>query len=85
MADAAQCPACGSALSGELRSDGLCPGCLIELAIESPGLMAELEGPDETKTLAFSESSLSPGSILGNRYRIRSALGQGGMGEVWRA
>ncbi|MEJ2085483.1 MAG: serine/threonine-protein kinase, partial [Acidobacteriota bacterium] len=36
------CPACGAALSKEGRSAGLCPGCILELALESPSLMAEL-------------------------------------------
>ena len=28
---------------------------------------------------------LAPGRVLGQRYQIRSQLGRGGMGEVWRA
>jgi WD40 repeat protein len=31
------------------------------------------------------EGFLSPGQVLGDRYQIRSQLGRGGMGEVWRA
>ena len=79
------CASCGSELSQELSSEGLCPGCLIDLALDSPALMDELQHPEEAETLASSEGSLDPGSIRGDRYRIRSALGKGGMGEVCRA
>ena len=36
-------------------------------------------------TEGLPEGFLSPGQVLGDRYQIRSQLGRGGMGEVWRA
>jgi serine/threonine-protein kinase len=36
-------------------------------------------------TEGLPEGLLAPGQILGDRYQIRSQLGRGGMGEVWRA
>jgi len=81
----AHCPVCGSPLSRERKTEGLCPACVLELALESPSLLDELESPDEDETRTFSQESFSPGQALGKRYRIRSLLGRGGMGEVWRA
>jgi WD40 repeat protein len=79
------CPACGSELSQDPGSAGLCPGCILELALESPSLMAELEAEGEAPTQTYSPEGFSPGQVLGRRYRIRSLVGRGGMGEVWRA
>jgi serine/threonine protein kinase/WD40 repeat protein len=81
--EAARCPDCGSDLVSEPGLPGLCPQCLMSLAlVRSPVAVkpdaADHEGPETLHRL-------SAGRILGERYQIRELLGRGGMGEVFRA
>ena len=46
------CSACGSELSRERGTGGLCPGCLLELGFDSPSPVDLGEGLEETETLA---------------------------------
>jgi hypothetical protein len=59
------CPDCGTPLPRDAGLMGLCPQCLLSMALEGE--------EDESPTLHGS----SPGGILGERYQIREVLGRG--------
>ena len=48
-------------------------------------LMPTWQPSESQKTMGLPAGFLNPGQVLGERYQIRSQLGRGGMGEVWRA
>ncbi|HET7293896.1 MAG TPA: protein kinase [Vicinamibacteria bacterium] len=74
-----RCPDCRSELVSERGIAGLCPQCLLSLALrDSPA-------PGSADSEAATVDRPAPGRILGERYQIREVLGRGGMGEVFRA
>ena len=80
------CLDCGTKLSQEPWAPELCPRCSLQLALEhSPVEIDVEEDPEALPTREFPGQRLSAGQILGSRFQIRSLLGRGGMGEVWRA
>ena len=100
LAERMRCPDCGTELGSDAATGGLCPRCLLSLALvksvlepgsEPGGEEATLDRPhtgqylEEGDRVRASLGRPSSGQILGERYQMRELLGRGGMGEVWRA
>jgi len=82
--EAGRCSDCGTGLVAEPGIGGLCPQCLLSLALrQSPQADPDHGSPAPGEALTLDRPR--PGRILGERYQIRELLGRGGMGEVFRA
>ena len=75
-----KCPECGAELGPEASPDGLCPRCLLKLAMkESKEVAARV-----TTTASASLPMESAGSAIGP-YKLLQEIGEGGFGVVYMA
>jgi eukaryotic-like serine/threonine-protein kinase len=79
------CPTCNEKL---ISADSVCKRCGTRVDTPSP-TMTIRQIPDRTVTVPLgcpepAESQFEEGSIIGNRYKVLSRIGEGGMGTVYK-
>jgi serine/threonine protein kinase len=84
---APSCPHQVSAPSDGAFLSGHCPQCLLGIALDSDQHAAadEATGFSESVDSLNETISFTPGTILGDRFRLVALVARGGMGEVYRA
>src|SRR5580700_7214750 len=76
MPDAARCPHCDAVLPAD-SVQGLCPSCLLRLAMPAE--------PEAADTLPIAGGAEAAGEHQFGAYHVVRLLGEGGMGTVYLA